>query len=208
MHAAETWKHIHTERADMADTLAELTAEQWAAPSWCGRWTVQMTAAHILVAAEQTPARFYGQMLRAGLRFNVYAERTARHLAVLAPSDLIARLRARTTTTNRPPAPAIAMLGEIVTHGGDIRMALRLEHRPDDAALIAVAENYSRTNLLIGAKKRIRGLRLTATDADWSTGNGQEVTGPLLSLIMAMSGRHQACSSLSGEGVSAMTFHS
>jgi uncharacterized protein (TIGR03083 family) len=114
MNAAEAWKYIHTERAAMADTLSELSSEQWAAPSWCGQWTVHMTAAHILVAAEQTPGRFYLQLVRAGMRFNTYAEQTARGLAALDPSNLVARLRARTTTTNRPPAPAITMLGASV----------------------------------------------------------------------------------------------
>lgn len=206
MKASDTWKYIHIERAAMADTLADLSPEQWASPSWCDRWTVRTTAAHILVAAEQTPGRFYLQLLRAGLRFNAYTERTAQNLADLEPSKLVARLRARTTTTNRPPAPTIAMLGEIVTHGADIRMALGLPHRPDDAALIAVADNYSRTNLLIGAKRRIAGLRLSATDVDWSTGTGPEVTGPLLALIMAMSGRHQACQDLAGEGVTSLAY--
>jgi uncharacterized protein (TIGR03083 family) len=204
MKAAETWKFIHAERSAMADTLSELSQQQWAAASWCGQWPVRMTAAHILVAAEQTPARFYLQLLQSGLRFNTYAERTARHLAELNPTDLVARLRSRTTTTNRPAAPTIAMLGEIVTHGGDIRMALGLQHRPDDAALVAVAENYRRTNLLIGAKKRIARLHLAATDCNWSTGNGPPVEGPLLSLIMAMSGRHQACQNLTGEGVTTL----
>ena len=99
MKTAGIWKYIHAERAAVADTLEGLTPQQWAAPSWCGHWTVHMTAAHILVAAEQTPGRFYFQLLRAGLRFNSYAERTAQSLVVLDPSDLVARLRARTTTT-------------------------------------------------------------------------------------------------------------
>ena len=99
----ETWKYIHAERATMADTLSELSTEQWAAPSWCGQWTVHMTAAHILVAAEQTPGRFYLQLVRAGMRFNTYAERLGGASVALDPSDLVARLRARTTTTNRRP---------------------------------------------------------------------------------------------------------
>ena len=86
-------------------------------------------------------------------------------------------------------------------------MPLGLKYRPDDEALVAVADNYSRTNLLIHAKKRVAGLRLTATDADWSTGTGQEVTGPLLSLILAMSGRRQACCDLAGEGVTTLSSH-
>ncbi len=71
-------------------------------------------------------------------------------------------------------------------------MPLGLERRPEDAALVAGADNYSRTNLLIGTKRRITGLRLAATDVDWSTGTGPQAIGPLLFLIMAMSGRRQA----------------
>jgi uncharacterized protein (TIGR03083 family) len=204
MNDEEIWKYIHAERAIMADTLADLSPEQWAAPSWCGQWTVHMTAAHILVAAEQTRGRFFVQLLQAGMRFDTYTERTAQTLAALGPSELVTRLRARTTTTNRPPAPAIAMLGEVVTHGGDIRMPLGLKHRPDDAALVAVADNYSHTSLLIHAKKRINGLRLVANDADWSTGTGPEVRGPLLSIILAMSGRRQACHDLAGDGLTTL----
>ncbi len=105
MNIVETWKYIHAERAIMADTLSELSTEQWAAPSWCGQWTVRKTAAHILVAAEQTPGRFYFQLLEAGMRFDTYADRTAQALIPLAPADLVARLRARTQppTGRRPP---------------------------------------------------------------------------------------------------------
>jgi len=58
MKSEETWKHIHSERSDMAETLAALSAAQWAAPSWCEGWSVRDTAGHILAAAEQTPANF------------------------------------------------------------------------------------------------------------------------------------------------------
>jgi hypothetical protein len=53
----------------------------------------------------------------------------------------------------------------------------------------------------LGAKKRIAGLRLEATDADWSTGEGPLVRGPLLSLVLAMTGRSVALADLDGPGV-------
>jgi uncharacterized protein (TIGR03083 family) len=201
---SELWHLIHAEREQMADTLAGLSQAQWDTASWCAGWTTRQTAGHILAAAEQTPINFYKQMIRAGFRFNVFAGRDARRLGALPPEEIITRLRARTTTTNRPPAPLIAMLGEIVVHGADIRRPLGMDHRPTDAALTAVAENYRRTNLLIGSKRRIAGLRLEATDQDWSAGNGPKVTGPLLSLILAMSGRRQACDDLDGDGLEAL----
>ena len=49
--------------------------------------------------------------------------------------------------------------------------------------------------------RRIAGLRLQATDAEWAHGDGPEVSGPLLSLILAMTGRKAVHPDLSGDGV-------
>ena len=94
MKSEETWKYIHAERAQMAETLAALSTDQWAASSWCGGWSVQDTAGHILAAAEQTPATFYKKMISAGFRFNVFADRDAKRLASIGPDELVRRLRA------------------------------------------------------------------------------------------------------------------
>jgi uncharacterized protein (TIGR03083 family) len=200
----ETWSHIHAERSALADAWADFTPEQWATPSWSEGWSVQVCAGHVLVAAEQTPLRFYKELIAAGLKFNVYAARGAQRLAALGPDELVRRLRARTTTTNKPPAPTVAMLGEIVVHGEDIRRPLGLSHQVPEAALVAIADNWKGTNLLIGSKRRIAGLRLRATDADWTTGDGPEVSGPLVSLVLAMGGRKGAQADLSGEGLASL----
>jgi uncharacterized protein (TIGR03083 family) len=201
MKSDEIWKHIHAERAQMADTWTTLSRTQWAAQSWCQGWSVQDTAGHILAAAEQTPVNFYQELISAGLRFNVFTDRGARKLAVIGPDELVRRLRARTTSTNHPPAPVLAMLGEIVVHGQDIRRPLGLKHQPPEAALTAVADSWKNSNLLIGAKRRITGLRLRATDTGWAHGDGPEVSGPLLSLILAMTGRKAVHPDLTGDGV-------
>jgi len=208
MKAAETWKYIHSERAQMADTWATLSPGQWAAPSWCEGWSVQDTAGHILAAAEQTPANFYREMISAGFAFSVFADRGARRVGSIGPDELIRRLRARTTTTNHPPAPVVAMLGEIVVHGEDTRRPLGLTHQSPEAALVAVADSWKNSNLLIGAKRRITGLRLRATDTEWVHGDGPEVRGPLVSLILAMTGRKAVHPDLTGEGVAALAARS
>jgi hypothetical protein len=64
-----------------------------------------------------------------------------------------------------------------------------------------VANFYAATNLVVGAKARITGLRLIATDTDWSRGAGPVVSGPTIDLLMAMTGRGQALVDLAGEGV-------
>jgi uncharacterized protein (TIGR03083 family) len=198
------WKHIHSEREAMAETLSGLSPDAWATPSLCTGWSVQETAGHILAAAEQTPANFYKELISARFKFAVFTERAARRLGALAPTVIVDRLRARTTTTNHPPAPVMAMLGEIVVHGQDIRRPLGLSHSTPPEALVAVADSYKKSNLLIGSKKRIAGLRLQADDADWSHGDGPVVTGPLASLVVAMTGRQEALADLTGDGVATL----
>ena len=105
MDDTNTWQLIHNERAAMADTLDSLSSRDWSTPSLCGTWTVQMTAGHILAGAEQTKAHFMKRMAANGFRFNTTMDRDARRLAALAPSEIITRLRARTTSTNGPPEP-------------------------------------------------------------------------------------------------------
>jgi hypothetical protein len=48
-------------------------------------------------------------------------------------------------------------------------------------------------------------LTLRATDADWSAGSGAEVSGPLVSIVLAMTGRSDALKDLSGDGVATLT---
>ena len=204
MTTADTWQRIHTERAALADTLEQLGPDQWGAPSWCSGWAVHVVAGHVLAAAEQTFPNFYKELTLAGFRFDVFAGRAADRLGALAPEELVRRLRARTTTTNHPPAPVIVMLGEVVVHGQDIRRPLGLAHDVPEATAVAVADNYVRTNLLLGSKRRSAGLRLQATDADWSHGDGPTVTGPLLSLVAAASGRTPALDDLAGEGLTTL----
>jgi len=204
MKTEEIWKYIHSERAAMAETWSTLTPDQWASQSWCEGWSVQDNAGHVLAAAEQTPLNFYKEMISAGFRFNVFADRAAKRSAAIGPEQLVSRLRARTTTTNHPPAPVMAMLGEIIVHGADIRRPLGLTHTSPEAAVIAVADSWKNSNLLIGAKRRIHGLSLRATDCDWSHGDGPEVSGPLISLDLAMTGRKGSHVDLEGEGLSVL----
>ena len=55
-------------------------------------------------------------------------------------------------------------------------------------------------NPRLGAGRRIRGLRLPATDVDWTHGHGPEVMGSGEALLMAMAGRPAALAELSGPG--------
>jgi uncharacterized protein (TIGR03083 family) len=197
---AATWAMIHAERKALAATIEELTTEQWDSPSLCAGWTVGLLAAHVLAGAEQTPGRFLGGMVTTGFRFNALMEREARSRAQLPRQQIVDRLRQRTTTTNHPPAPVMAMLGEVVVHGEDIRRPAGLPGTVADDAANACLQMYTRASFPVGGKKRIGGLRLVATDTGWSYGVGAEVSGPALSLLLAMTGRPAGLDDLSGDG--------
>jgi uncharacterized protein (TIGR03083 family) len=199
-----TWALIHSQRSAVADMLEKLTPDQWATPSLCGTWTVKLTAAHILAGAEQTVPAFLAGMATSGFRFNVLMRRNASRLAKLEPGEIITRIRARTTTTNRPPRKVMTMLGEIVVHGEDIRYPLGMYAAIPAQATDACLEMYKTGIFPVGGKKRVRGLRLVATDSDWSYGSGPEVTGPGMSILLAMAGRAVGTDGLSGEGLTVL----
>jgi uncharacterized protein (TIGR03083 family) len=201
---AEIWPLIHGERAAVADVLEGLTPEQWGQPSLCGTWSVQQVAGHIVAGAEQTPGKFFMSMAANGFRFNRMIDRAARATGALEPAEIIARLRARTTTTNRPPGPETTMLGEVVVHGEDIRHPLGLVSEHDPEALRRCLDLYKGANFPVGTKRRIAGLTLRPDGLDWVHGDGPEVTGPAASMLSVMTGRGGAVDDLSGEGLATL----
>jgi uncharacterized protein (TIGR03083 family) len=162
---------------------------------------VQDTAGHIVVGGEQTTVRFMAGLAANLFRFNTMVDRQARETGARPPAEIVDRLRATTETTNRPPAPVMAMLGEVVVHSEDIRTAVGLPGNADEAAVAACLEMFSGTNFPVGGKKRIAGFRLVATDVGWSHGTGPDVSGPGLSLLLAITGRAAGLKGLSGDGL-------
>lgn len=199
-HDAQTWSKIHAGGASIADTIESLTPEQWRTPSLCAGWNVGMMAAHLLSSAEQTPEHFVGGMLSSGFSFDRAMARDVRARADLTPTQIAERLRQRTTTTNKPPAPTLAMLGEVVVHGEDLRRPLGLTAPVDVDAANACLALYTKASFPVGGRKRIGGLRLVSTDTGWTYGDGPEVSGPAMSLLLAMTGRSAGLRDLTGEG--------
>jgi len=201
---ASTWAMIHAEREALAATIEILTAQQWTSASLCGGWSVGFLAAHVLAGAEQTAGSFLTGMMATGFRFNALMDRDARRRSRLSAAEVAGRLRARTTTTNHPPAPVMAMLGEVVVHGEDIRRPAGIAGTVADHAADACLQMYTAANFPVGGKKRIHGLRLIATDTGWSFGTGPEVAGPAMSLLLAMTGRPAGLAELTGDGAAVL----
>ncbi|MGI6872820.1 maleylpyruvate isomerase family mycothiol-dependent enzyme [Amycolatopsis sp. 3B14] len=195
------WPLVHAERAALADDLADLTDKQWATPSLCAGLSVREVLAHLTASASLTPMRWLAGVIRCRFDFDKQvAVRLAEHLGD-APADTLARFRRVVGSTTKPPLPVIALLGEAVVHGEDIRRPLGLRRDHPEPVLTRLAEYYAGSDLVVVAKSRVSGLRLAATDGPFATGSGPLVTGPTLSLIMAMTGRTAYCDELDGDGV-------
>lgn len=188
------------ERADLADLLATLTPAQWDAPSLCDGWRVRDVVAHAFSYEELGLAGLIGRFLGNGL---VPARVNAAGVAAFADhstDDLLAIVR----RCRRPRGLTTGFGGKIaltdaVIHHQDIRRPLGLP-REIPSERLRVVLGFACTAPPIGASKRIKGLTLTATDLDWTAGDGPAVEGPAESLLMAIAGRRGVAQELTGPG--------
>jgi uncharacterized protein (TIGR03083 family) len=199
--ADDIWPVVHAERRALADDLTGLPPESWTTPSLCAGRTVQDTLAHMVATAQMTPPASLGKMLAAGFRFERMADKEIATQSAGGPAATLERFRAVQSRSSGPPGPKLSWLGETLVHAEDIRRPLGLAHVYPVDAVTRVTDFYAGSNLLIGGKRRVAGLTLKATDANWSHGSGPVVEGPAMSLLMATAGRRAALDELSGPGL-------
>ena len=97
------------------------------------------------------------------------------------------------------------ILFDVLVHGQDVAIPLGLPRdMPLDAAS-AGAERVWTMGWPFWARRRLRGLRLRATDIEWSAGEGPEVHGPIAALLLLLTGRAASLPRLTGEGLPDLT---
>ena len=198
------WAMVEGERRALAEDLAGLGDSAWDAPSLCTRWRVRDVVGHLLWG-ERGPGWGEGLigLAKNGGNFNRYVARHAIANGNGDPAALLAEFERHASSHNHPPATtAVVMLSDTVCHAQDIRRPLGLGHHLSEEVLKAVANVFTVAGFPIGSKKRIAGIRLVATDADWTTGQGPEASGPLEALVMVMAGRKAALADVGGPAIS------
>ena len=192
---------VHAERANLSEFLDTISPDQWTAPTWCDKWNVQQLVAHLTAAGNITAPHFFGGFIKTGFNFNKFVEGDLRQYAQGTPAEVRTRFDAIIDSNKKPPGPAYVALGEVMVHGEDIRRPLGVKGEHPAEHLQTLAEFYKKTGAPLRGKKRVEGLKLQATDVDWSSGDGPEVRGPCMSLILAMVGRKDALADCEGPGV-------
>ena len=198
---------VRDEMLDLAQRLAGLNDEQWNSPSLCTLWRIRDVLAHVTAGAEGAfgVGAILGGMLRHGFSYNRWVAADGKVRGQQDPAVLLEALRNAAADRKDPPgARPVRGLMHVLVHGQDMCRPLGINRDLPEAHLVPVADFVKDDVHIFGAKKRITGLKLRATDMDWSHGSGPEVTGPAEALVMMMAGRLVALDDLSGEGKAAL----
>ncbi len=189
------------ERADLVALLSGLTEQEWEIPSLCEGWRVRDVAGHVISYDVLSPVGTVFRFVRGGLlvhRINAIGVEKSR---ALTPEEIVEQFRQHP----RPTGLTSGFKGGIgltdgLIHQQDIRRAL---DKPRDVPRerLEAALPFSLTAPTLSGRKLARGLRLVATDVDWESGSGPEVSGRGEALLMAFAGRGEVADELSGAGV-------
>lgn len=201
MEREQGWQVVDERRVLVADLLETLTPEEWATPSLCRGWTVRDVAAHLSMAATSTLGEVAGHLARARGSFDRMirdsaVERAARPTDRIVEDlrDIVGSRKLAPTTFWRDP------LLDVLVHGEDIALPLGRTLPPHpEAARTAVEWAWARRFPFFPAR-RLRGARLVADDVEWARGRGEELRGPVTSLLLLSTGRPAGLAGVTGPG--------
>jgi len=184
---------------------SQLSTADWSAPSLCDQWTNHDVLAHLVVGYGGGLGPMVAEIHRRGGSFDGANAALARALAATRTRaellDDFARLIDQPRGIGRL-LPRRMMVGDHVTHELDVIHAL--DRQPDiamDVLRSVLKTQVSLPNPFVPAFLNSRGLRLVATDADWTHGSGPEVRGHAAELVSALGNRPRTLSRLRGDGV-------
>jgi uncharacterized protein (TIGR03083 family) len=173
----------------LADLLATAPAESWDAPSLCEKWQVRHVVAHVTMPTRLTPEQFGAEMAAAGGDFGLLSDTVAARDASLPVTDHLARLRSPLLHGWQPPGGGAAgALSHAVIHSLDVTVALDRPAVAPAEAVIAILDQLTAANGVIFGLD-LTGVRLEATDTDWSWGTGEAVRADSGHLAALLSGR-------------------
>jgi uncharacterized protein (TIGR03083 family) len=188
MDSDAVWQHIDDQRSWLADLLESLPAAAWGSPSLCEGWSVRDVAAHLTFSQARLRDVAW-PALRTGFRYNAMIKYAAVR-SPLAPAQLVATLRGFVGSRRRAPfVTELEPLLDVLVHTQDICLPLGIDHpMPLDAAVAAADRVLSlRGPMRLWAPPR--GVRLVATDAEWSYGEGPPTEAPIQSHLLSLTGR-------------------
>ena len=197
------------ERDSIVQTLKSLSPEQWDAPSLCEGWRVRDVAGHLVTGFEMSLPKVLAKTAMAGFSINKASAKAAVEFGSQPTDDLTKKIESTNELSGFAKLLGYAKLVPDVTiHHEDIRRAVGLAPHVVPAERMKFSLSTLRKDTgPLKAKKRSSGLRLVATDLDWAEGEGPEVRGPAMALLLAMGGRPAGIDECEGDGVAVLRTH-
>jgi uncharacterized protein (TIGR03083 family) len=185
------WRHIDTERSNLADLLESLPPGAWDQPSLSRGWNVRDVGAHLTFSHARLRDVLW-PAVRTGFRYDAMVGYAALR-SPLSHEQIVGTLRGFVGSRRRAPfVTELEPLLDILVHAQDICMPLGIRHpTPTDAAVVAA----NRVLSLRGPMRLWeppRGVRLVATDADWFYGNGPVQEAPMQHHLLTLTGRQRS----------------
>jgi uncharacterized protein (TIGR03083 family) len=200
---AAIWQVTDSERARFGQILADVDPADLSRPSLCDGWTVQDVAAH-LTLSQIGFTQATVDMIKARGSFNRMINESARRKsAASTQGQLVAEIGRLPGSRRHPPGTVVLdPMVDILVHTQDAFAPIGYDvAMPVEPATVGATHVWNR-GFPFNARKRLDGLRLVATDVDWSVGSGAEVRGPISAHLLLLTGRTQmALRSLTGPGV-------
>lgn len=205
MSLVDVMRLAEDERRDLADFLETLDPDQWQASTLCTEWTVHQVVAHLISYDELTRLGLVARFAKGWLGPDDVNAVGVREYAARAPAELVALIRKYAVPRGLTAGfgGAIALTDGTIHHQ-DIRRPLGAPRDIPSDRLVPALRMALRSPRL-PARRNARGLRLVATDIDWSDGTGPKVTGPGEAILMAIAGRPAALPDLDGPGLDTLT---
>lgn len=194
----------------LAALVESLDDAQLDTPSLCDGWRVRGVAGHICSGATVSIPEVVVETVKAGMKIDKAAKAGAIEFAdAHAPAEMAAVLRGLGDTFAKglPRKGLLRMFKatdlvlDSYVHELDIRRPLGLGTEVPNERLVAALSRAPVTKGFVKSNKRAEGLRLVATDVDWTWGTGPEVRGPAEDLLLALTGRPAGYPALEGDGV-------
>ena len=199
-----TWNVAARARNDFADMIERLTPEQLDQSTYCAEWTARGVLAHVTGFVETGFAKFMGTIVKNRFDFDKVTLDLARTQLARPVGDVLAALRANATKSAAMPMfPEAMTVADMAIHTQDVRRPLGLDGSLDNEVLSDALDfltTHKMATTLVD-RKPLDGVRLVATDSDWTFGEGEEISGPGEALMMGMAGR-PVLDELTGPGLS------
>ena len=182
-----------------------LCDEQLATPSLCAGWDVKTVAAHVISTIDDGLPTF----LRLAARrrsLDRAIDELARQRAGASAFEIASALRQYADRPVDPPLfGPLDPLADVLVHLGDISIPLDIDYQPYPE-LVKLALDFLTGPWPFGFVpfRLLRGLSLYARDVDRRWGDGPEIAGPAVALMMTITGRSACLRELDGPGVAVL----